>query len=409
MRSFARLAWVALSTLVGLIVLTWVAIGRSAAIDALARRSAFMMVSGYGLYPPIDDSTDPASVALTHALTQLGERHISGIVYGTLGIAPQIAAKLPSPIDPNDYNKALFRSARKKGANLWLQLRYYDNQVELGKGPRNLTAPSIIGKPDIQAAFVAAAMDTVAVYQDAYPKTCTIILGEEETIYHSERGGGLFWAGENLWNESLKKDDSLKESKALDKVFADRFAAINQILIARIRQAYPSCRIGVHIGHAALYRTINNRSVYQVILEKMPPLDFTFYDLYEKISKTDADFVTKLEERIKLLKQLGQTVYYLAQIHTTNNFGHGGGRAPSKEEINMTFCHAKDLGVIGFGYYTKNAVPTRICTVAGGECTTEDLDPLDPNSTGQEMVYQNSLVRWKYGLSKLSEFLGETP
>ncbi len=123
-----------------------------------------------------------------------------------------------------------------------------------------------------------------------------------------------------------------------------------------------------------------------------------------------------------MLKQLGQKVYYLAQLHTTNAFGHGGGRTPSAQQIERTLSLARTLGVDGFGYYTKNAMPT-VCTkesmqrgywespqgppkrISTDGCNPdEDLRPLDPNLSGQQMVYQNSLGRWQFGISKLIEF-----
>jgi len=134
--------------------------------------------------------------------------------------------------------------------------------------------------------------------------------------------------------------------------------------------------------------------------------DFTLYDLYEKVSRTDADFREKLVTRVKLLKELGQPVYYLAQLHTTNNFGAGGGRTLSAKQIEDIYQLARELGVDGFGYYSKNAVPTA-CTAtasAKGCDPEEDGSRLDPNTTAQNMVWQSSPKRWEFGLSRLIAF-----
>lgn len=387
----------------------------------------FVMLSGYGLYPPIDQPSDPASAALSKALDDIARDHVAGIVYGTLGALPYAGVLPPGVRTANAYNTALFNLARARGATTWLQLRYYDNQIDIAGTPTNLTAADIISDQQNRTAFLDAAMATVDTYEQTFPTACTVILGEEETMYHSKMGGGLFWAGKAMWdNPAVPKGGAgnayLQHSTALDNLFVQNFSTINTMLINAIRQKYPRCSIGIHIGHDPLLENIGNTPVYQLILAKLPPLDFTFYDLYEKISKTDADFFTKLTDRVTLLKSLRQKVYYEAQLHTTNNFGSGDGRTPSKSEIDETLALAEKLGVDGFGYYSKNAAPT-ICTratiaqgywqdprkpadrIATTGCNpSEDLDPLDPNTSGQQMVYQNSLARWQYGLARLVSF-----
>jgi hypothetical protein len=378
-------------------------------------RRAYVMISGWALYPSLQ-----ASPAIETVLATLARDHIAGIVYGTLGIAPRIRAKahLVPDFDPNTYNQALFKLARSRKADLWLQLRYYDNWVSAaGEPAANLTAPRILSDAAVERSFLASAMDAVRPYAEAWPRSCTIILGEEETLYHAKDGGGLFWAGQSQWDASPKLESGqyLKHSAALDEQFVATFAGINRLLIRRIRNHYPACRVGIHIGHAPLYQLLVGKPVYQLILQKLQPLtpDFTFYDLYDKISKTEAGFRAKLTDRIKLLHDLGQPVYYLAQLHTTNDFGAGGGRTPSAAQIDATFQLARQLGVEGFGYYTKNAVPT-FCTAStaasSARCdAAEDASPLDPNTTAQNMVWESSPRRWEYGLSRLVNFLAGGP
>lgn len=377
------------------------------------------MISGWGLYPPLRSPDDPAASALRNALSSLGKNGVSGIVYGTLGVAPRIRAKarLSPDFDPNAYNRDLFMLARERKADLWLQLRYYDDWVSAaGSAPANLTAPQVLSDPAIERAFMQSAMAAVRVYAEAFPGACVVILGEEETMYHSMEGGGLFWAGKEVWNHSAKLGGGqyLQRRTVLDELFVANFTGINRLLIGQIKRAHPGCRVGIHIGHAPLYQKIGDRPVYEVILQKLGPLspDFTFYDLYDKISKTEGDFRSKLTDRVRLLRALGQPVYYLAQLHTTNDFGAGGGRTPSAEQIDETFHLAEQLGVEGFGYYTKNAVPTMCmksnASTAEGCNAREDLAPLDPNVTAQNMVWESSPQRWEYGLSKLTRFLAES-
>jgi len=389
-----------------------------------ASKPTFVMTSGYALYPPIASKTSATSLALTQALTDIASRNITGIVYGTLGLPPQIAARFVNGFDPNLYNQQLFTQAKSLHANLWLQLRYYDNWLTVGTIKVNLTAPDIINNATNQAIFLKAAMATVAVYAKAYPTACTIILGEEETIYHSEYGGGLFWAGPTLWGSSPTygvNPQYLFQSTALDQDFASEYVSITKMLMTAIRGKYPTCRIGLHIGSASLYTIIYGVPSYQNMLAYLPPFNFTFFDLYSKNSVDDNTYNNTLTARITLLKQLNQTVYYLAQLHTTN-FGNGVGRTPSAAEIDTALASANALGIDGFGYYTKNPGPT-ICTqaaivqgywqdpsnplnqVATANCNPlEDLNPESPNTASEQMVWQSSPLRWQHGLANILKF-----
>jgi len=93
---------------------------------------------------------------------------------------------------------------------------------------------------------------------------------------------------------------------------------------------------------------------------------------------------------------LGERVMHLAQVHTMNSFQHGGGKTPSRQEIDRIVQLDEQLSVSGIGFYTKNALPT------------EDFsnDPMSPNSVGQSMAYESSRDRWDYGLLKLFETSG---
>ncbi|MFT4097317.1 MAG: hypothetical protein QM651_09335 [Rhodoblastus sp.] len=395
------------------------AIANFASSAAAAGRQAYVMLSGWGLYPPASRQSPIAG-----AMSDIAKAHVAGIVYGTLGVPPWIRKNrdVPDAFDPNAYNSQLFSLARSEGATLWLQLRYYDNWVQVNGQGRNITAPEITNDGAMRNAFVAAAMETIGAYAEAFPRDCTIILGEEETPYHARLGGGLFWAGEQLWDQSVKKGpgEHLSPSRTIEENFVRQYASVNSILISAIRKQHASCRIGLHIGHYPLYQKLDGKSEYALALSSMPRIDFTFYDLYQKVSPNEADFVDKLSKRVAILKQMGQNVYYLAQLHTTNAFGHGGGRTPSAAGIDRTVALAERLGVSGLGYYTKNAAPT-MCGAGQAaneneppptarftaKCDpTEDGNPLDPNARGQNMVFDGSPARWRYGLGKLQGFLG---
>lgn len=395
------------------------AVGLAAAAAAAGARQAYVMLSGWALYPQLSRQSP-----IAHALADIAQARVAGIVYGTLGIPPWIRKNrnIPDTFDPNEYNSRLFAMARDAGATLWLQLRYYDNWVRANGQERNITAPEISSDATLRGAFVSAAMESVDAYAEAFPGGCTIILGEEETPYHARLGSGLFWAGQSLWDQSPKKGagEHLSQNRTVEDNFIQQYASVNSILISAIRKKHASCRIGLHIGHFPLYQKIGGRSEYGIALSEMPRVDFTFYDLYEKVSPNEADFADKLSTRVALLKQMGQNVYYLAQLHTTNAFGHGGGRTPSAAAIDRTVALAERLGVAGMGYYTKNAAPTMCGTGQAANDNNpppkrriravcdpvEDRDPLDPNLQGQKMVYDGSPVRWRYGLDKLQGFLG---
>lgn len=383
------------------------------------RRPSYMMLSAYGLYPDLNPSS-----SVTSAMRDLATHHAAGIVYGTLGIAPNIQRNygIPADFDPNAYNVALFSMAHGIGTDIWLQLRYYDNNVLYNGARTNITAPEILDDKEKRRAFLSALLAAVSTYHEAYPDNCTIILGEEETVYHSENGGGKFWVGENVWeNSSLTSNgEELQENDGINEIFIRNFHKLNKLMIEEIKNRYSTCKVGIHIGHAPLYQSYQGQPVYKKILEEMPPLDFTFYDLYEKVSSDDADFYDKLSTRIRLLKNLGQTVYYLAEHHTPNNFRHGLGRTPSRQEITDTASLARSLNVEGFGYYIKNAAPT-MCSKDAIEAgywesphthkrydlqncnASEDHDPLDPNKT-IGFVYETSPKRWLFGLEMLDRF-----
>ena len=111
-RNFARVVAVA--------VMISAAVGLAAAAAAAGARQAYVMLSGWALYPQLSRQSP-----IAHALADIAQARVAGIVYGTLGIPPWIRKNrnIPDTFDPNEYNSRLFAMARDAGATLWLQLR----------------------------------------------------------------------------------------------------------------------------------------------------------------------------------------------------------------------------------------------------------------------------------------------
>ena len=339
------------------------------------------MVSAYGLEP-----YSPAYI--DNVLADLARDHVPGVIYSDLGQTQSRLAHSGSSVDALALNHSIFRAAKAAGAGLWLQLRVYGNQLSLGDAqPRNLTAEEILASPQAAATFMGAVKHDFSVYNESFSSSCRVIVFEEAGIYHQPQGGGLFWSSSE---QSLGHPTSF-----WDGVFAKRFAGVFSLTRQAIRSVNPSCSVGAHIGHSAL----NNPSPLEAAFHDMGPNrpDFVYYDFYLKSQPDSNTYFGLLAERGRLIEQgLNEKAYFLGQLHTMNAFQHGGGRTPSKAEIDATVQHAREDGFSAIGFYTKNALPT------------EDFSntPLDPNANGQSTVYESSKDRWDYGLLKLIELEG---
>jgi len=326
--------------------------------------AGFVMFSAYNLGPYstyYEDTVMDALVQTEH----------SGIVYATIQ-APHIT------FNETAYNQSLYNKANSYGANLWLQLRLYDNGF--GFNSKNLIQANPWARNQLFPVFDAAVTQYASSFSSG---DCKIILFEEAGIYHQLWTGGEFWAGGNQYYTGVK----LSVSTDWDKIFVYRFATLFNQLYARIK-TLTGCDVGFHIGHAALYRGYNGKTVIEHIFDQITT-DFVLYDLYPMASPSYASYEQKMTERIPLLAQYTD-VYYLNQMHTMNNFQNGGGRAPSAEIMRDSTDLAFQLGAKDVGWYGKNAQ------------AAQNSIAFDPNSIAQETVLESSPYRYFYALGLTS-------
>jgi len=321
------------------------------------------MFSAYNLGPYSTYYEDTAMDALV-------QTDHSGIVYATINAA-HISFNEPS------YNQSLYNKANNVGANLWLQLRVYDNGF--GFNSLNLIQANPWARNQFLPLFDAA----VTQYASAFTGDCKIILFEEAGIYHQPWTGGEFWAGGNQNYTGAK----LSPAELWDRVFVYRFSKLFNQLYARIK-TLSNCDVGFHIGHAALYREYGGKTVMEHIFDQIST-DFVMYDLYPMASTSYASFEQKLIDRITLLAQYTD-VYYLNQMHTMNYFQNGGARAPSGKIMRDSTELAYALGAADVGWYGKNAL------------SAQNGIAFDPNAVGQTTVLESSPHRYFYALGLTS-------
>ena len=340
-----------------------------------------MMISAYNLEPYSDAYLD-------NVLADLARHGAAGVVYTDLGQSSAGLKARGYTKGAVALNRGIFQRAKTAGASIWLQMRVYGNQLQVAGGPpRNVTAEEILSSPAAADAFKDRVRQEFSAYNDAFAGACRVILFEEAGIYHSADSGGLFW--------SSSRQALGKPSQAWDQMFADRMTRIFAMAAGTIKAINPNCQVGAHLGHS----TVNDEPVLAAALSRMngPKPDFIFYDFYEKSQKSYDNFARLLDRRARFIQQdLGENAIYLAQLHTMNDFQNGGGRTPSREELDLTMNLAKRLGFVAIGYYSKNALPT----------ADYSNDPMDPNAVGQATVYESSKDRWDYGLLQVSELGG---
>ncbi len=355
--------------------------GEEARFPATGRHT-YMMVSAWRLAPY-------AKPYLFNTLADLGRIRAAGIVYATVGELEHFLRrrKRLNDFDEIAYNRSVFRMARRLETPVWLQLRLYANRVHLpGAAERvNLTAERILKDRPARRAFLRRLMREFSAYDAQFRDSCTVIVFEEAGIYHSVQGGGRFWSS---------RERRVRRSRRMDALFAARMARVFRLVASRIRRRNPACRVGMHLGHSVfLDRPLLARWIDWLRQKGQAP-DFIFYDFYLKAQPDYENYARKLTKRVRFVKEdLRLPLYHLAQLHTMNAFQHGGGRTPSRAEIDAIVTLDERLGVDGIGFYTKNALPTRDFSNR----------PFAPNRRGQRTLYESARDRWDYGLQKLAE------
>ena len=345
--------------------------------------SRYMMVSAWHLEPYSDTYLD-------NVLSDLARHRTAGIVYGTLGATTAFLRQRGAGIDEARLNESIYRKAQQSGADLWLQLRIYDNQLVVGDASaRNVTAEEIVANPAAGASYREAVARDVQLYDRYFHQRCVVIVFEEAGIYHAPEGGGTFWSSSP---ERLRRPNYRD-----DNIFGERFEALFREAYRTIKSVNPACSVGMHLGHSA----VENKPVLAASFDRLAAdsarPDFMFYDLYFQAQPDFERYAQKLTERLGFITgTLRQRVMHLAQLQTMNDFQHGGGRTPSREDIDRVVQLDEKLGVSGLGFYTKNALPT----------TWFGNGPFSPNSVGQATLYESAKDRWDYGLLKLFETSG---
>jgi hypothetical protein len=350
----------------------------------------------------------------------------AGVVYGSLGWVDSLYQDdqgAPNEGTPNSelaYNALIYSLAAKYKAPLWMQLRIFDNELTRPDATsltptRNYTAAEILANFEGSgASFRSKVREIVTQYATQAPGECTIVVGEEETPYHERFGSGMFWAGRELFNaragasastcadlppeglatcaqigasRAAKYLKNIKTDPTVNNLFAVNVAGIYNLIRNEIGSIEAStqqvCRVGFHVGHipledAAATAQVNGDSPFIAATKQMTVKpDFVFYDLYLKASATRAIHYAKLQERTEYLRSHGLEMLYLAQLHSMNNFQNGLGRTPSDDQIQEMSERSRGLGHAGFGFYTKQVLPT-FCGYR--KTATQDVRLLDdPN------------------------------
>ena len=287
-----------------------------------------------------------------------------------------------------DYNQELYRKAADKGAEVWMQLRMFDNGQRTSSADHN--ALSLMNDPNSRM-LIEEMVDQYSAY---FPDTCKIILFEEAGIYHSPQGGADFWAGGNRFYEGVTPP----QNDRFDSVFIYRFTKLYQYVSQIVRER-SNCELGFHIGHTPVYREYKGKRVINHIADNLgSDIDFIAYDLYALGSPSYASYEGKMRDRIPTLAAIAP-VYYINQMHTMNNFGHGGGKTPSAKQLIDSTMLAYELGAAKVGWYGKNARATHLAYT--------ESDPteraLQANNEAQTMVLESSPVRFGFALSLTAE------
>ncbi len=336
----------------------------------------FMMFSSYNLEPYSDKY-------IKNIISNLSRNNITGILYSSVG---EISSKLGS--DENLLNRKIFSKAQNAGADMWLQIRVYANNINVDGEMKTATAQEILEDKEVRHAFRDRIKKEVYAYQKYFPDTCKIIAFEEAGIYHKSQGGGHFWSSP----QGIPHDLGVRPpNDQYDTVFATRLSKIFDLIHTYAKSVNPNCEVGMHLGHSVFINSTPLKERMSWLASQGSYPDFMFYDLYEKASSSYTAYEKKLTQRREIMKSFGIPAYHLAQLHTMNDFQNGKGRTPSKADIDNYVALSEQLNFNGIGFYTKNALPS------------ENSDGFVVNKRGQRPVYESSKDRWDYGILKLRE------
>lgn len=321
----------------------------------------FFYVSAYNLAPYSDEYVEE----VFKLSAQTGQ---PGIVYSNLN-----RDRYPHE-QQLYYNRMLYNQAVSDGADVWMQLRLFDNG--LGRDGSLYNARQLVKHPK---RVLPILNDVIDLYSNKF-EDCKIILFEEAGIYHSPQGGGDFWAGGNKNYTGGRPVPAAN----WDRLFAYRFTEAFNYLADHIRER-THCDVGYHIGHTALYREYGGMRVIEHIASATDP-NFIVYDLYPSASPDYQSYANKLSDRIPVLAEIAPT-YYLNQMHTMNNFAHGGGQTPSAGQMRESVALAYSLGAERVGWYTKNA-----------QSTVNMAEAFNPNTQAQKTALESSRDRFLFAL-----------
>ena len=152
------------------------------------------MVSGYKL--------ENSNEYLTTAMDALSNADATGIYYTNLNWSYY-------PITEQlERNEAILEKARDYGVKMHMQMRVYDNGL-------NLTARSLPKAGRKLDNIVARHIRQFSAYQS----DCVVTLFEEASPYHKPQGGGDFWLGDNRHYDGTMQ----RPSRRWNSVFVYRF------------------------------------------------------------------------------------------------------------------------------------------------------------------------------------------
>ncbi|MFZ2707113.1 MAG: hypothetical protein WAY88_03215 [Minisyncoccia bacterium] len=410
----------------------------------------FIFLSGFDM----EHSYTKNSVYTTYmasALEDVSHAKTAVVMHASLGHSEQQYALTQGTTGvPNEgaHNTLFFADAKKTRVPAFLNIRLVNNALALNaENLQTVTFEEIASNPSVQEKYLQKIDESVSLYAgkgSPYEKSCTIILGEDETPYHRRDGGGAFWLGSSFpLGVDGKPLPTATPSTQLDTIYIDNYSRLYTLLVARIEKINPACRIGIYIGPSNIVRTIQNHTLleefYMRIGDAHQP-DIIMFHLYSKMYPTFAEYESVLRYRMNKLRSItprGTLFFFIAQLHTTNHVGTGMSRTPSLEQLEATIALARELEVDGFGYLGKDHHATHdvplteqtvtvenkeikkfVCAhthpdtkelVTNAYCSpAEDSNPFAPNSHAQRLLFYpdelSGLKRWYKGLQLLSEF-----
>lgn len=410
----------------------------------------FIFMGGLHTEHPPDTDAGYAA-ALTHALTSLQDTGVSAVFTTSLGYNEwnykETHGKEGVPSE-RAYLKHAFTLAHDLGVPATLHIRAHHARSNAGEA---VSAEEILSKPALREDISSRIRDIVQLYTAHISETqCRIIVFDDDSHYYSQLEGGVFWLGASFTKVAQKDPTppmdgrwplvfapySYQHDLLFQKHVAGLYSAIAQI----IRSTAPSCEIVLFINAHIGLRTVNGTSIIGRILGDIPKElhpDALMLRLYSKSYATQKEYEKKLGELVAKYRALPATVdlklYLLAQLHTTNEQGLGGGRTPSLAQLHSTIATAQKIKIDGFGYYGADwheHAPVQMETVTtdgkqieacvydhidtgvhmvNDACSfVEDSEPLAPNKEAYRALFEPDPMygtqRWDTGVQLLKDF-----